>query len=598
MKTKVICILLSCLIVFSVLLASCTKVTSTSSPATALSSTLSVTTQPMVTTSQPFTKPATTTTTQANWWDKLGQPKYGGSLNVRTNTLAWTSFDPAVVMGMQAYQWEYESLFVNDWTVDRSVWSFKMGFTPLEYTTGLLAQSWEQSSPTTVKIKLRQGIHWQNKPPVNGRELTAEDVQYSYDRFLGTGNGFTERNFIANMMIPNVEKVVATDKYTLEVYFNKASATNLIQMCSLPLVYTREWVEQGDLQNWKNAVGSGPWEVTEYTPGVSITFSKYADYWGHDERYPQNKAPYLDQLKVTEIGDPATALASFRSARTDISTLSIQQSLQLAKTNPEAVIDHWPGPAYNIDMRCDNKPFTDIRVRKAMQMAIDGGSLTKNLYGGIPDGTPCGLMSPLMKGWAYDYSLWSDQLKQEYSYNPDKAKELLTEAGYPQGFDTNIVVSSSQDIELIQAIKAYLTAINVNADIKVMDATALEAFQDAKKHDQMTIETKAGGPGGPDQQYTLRWSKGPQNFANNNDADYDALFENQYLSATTMDDLKKACVAMDKYALEKHWSVSIYQTTDPVALQPWVKGFSGDLMILSSGPGTAYARWWIDKGSK
>jgi peptide/nickel transport system substrate-binding protein len=583
------------IIILSIVLVCCSS-GSTTPPSSTTPATVQTTMKTTSTQSSPIA--STSSSSTGNWWDKLGQPKYGGSINVRTNTLAWTSFDPAVAMGMQVYQWEYESLFVNDWTVDRNTWSFKLGFVPLEYTTGLLAQSWEQDSPTTVKITLRQGIHWQNKPPVNGRELTAEDVQYSYDRFLGTGNGFTEKNFIANMIIPSVEKVVATDKYTLEVYFNGASATNLLQLSSLPLVATREWVERGDLQNWKNAVGTGPWMVSDYTPGVSITFSKYADYWGHDERYPQNKVPYLDELKVTEIQDDATALAAFRSSRIDMSTLSIQQSLQLVKTNPDAAIEHWPGPAYNIDMRCDNKPFTDIRVRIAMQMAIDGDSITKNLYSGIPDGTPCGLMSPLMKGWAFDYSQWSDKLKQEYSYSPEKAKALLAEAGYPQGFDTNIVVSSAQNSELIQAIKAYLSAINVNADIKVLDATAFEAFQDERKHDQMTIETKAGGPGGPDLQYTLRWSKGPHNFTMNHDTDYDNLYENQYVVAATMDDAKQACIAMDKYALEQHWSVSIYQTTDPVASQPWVKGFSGELMILGSGPGTNYARWWIDKGSK
>jgi ABC-type transport system substrate-binding protein len=146
-------------------------------------------------------------------------------------------------MGMQAYQWEYESLFTNDWTVDR------------EYTQGLLAESWEQINPSLVRINLRHGIHWQNKAPVNGRELTADDVQYSCDRLLGTGSGFTERNFMANMMIPNVEKVVATDEYTVEVHFNQSAATNLLQLGNLPLVTAHEWVEQGDLQNWQNAVG-------------------------------------------------------------------------------------------------------------------------------------------------------------------------------------------------------------------------------------------------------------------------------------------------------------------------------------------------------
>jgi peptide/nickel transport system substrate-binding protein len=583
MKRELIYAILCILIVFSMVLTSCT--TQRTTPSTK-------------TTPQPSTAPATSTpTAQAHWWDKFGEPQYGGTLTVRTVPLAWTSFDPNVVMGMQAYQWEYETLFTNNWTVDRDIWSFKPGFVPVEYTQGLLAESWEQVDPSTVRVQLRQGIHWQNKPPLNGREFTAEDVQYSCDRMLGTGSGFTERTMLANMAIPNVERVVATSKYTVEVHFNQSSALNLLQLGSLPQIAAREWVEQGDLQNWKNAVGTGPWIVSDYVPGTSLTFSKNKDYWGYDERHPQNQVPYLDQLKILEIADPSTALAAFRTGKIDVNSVTIQQSLDLKKTAPKVQIDYWPGPSYNVDMRCDHKPFTDINVRKALEMSINRKAVADTLYGGISDGIPCGLMSPLLKGWAYPYDQWSEELKQEYSYNPDKAKELLAGAGYPDGFKTNIVVSSAQDTEVIQTIKSYFKDIGVDMDVQVLDATAFEAYQNAGKHDQMTIETKAGAPGGPQMQVNLRWSKGIQNYTHNNDAHYDELYE-QYLKASSMDEVKRLCVAMDKYALEQHWSVCILPTWDPIALQPWVKGFSGELMILGSAPGTEYARWWIDQNLK
>lgn len=582
MKSKVICVVLSLLVVVSMLVVSCGK---------------EEVTPPAEEEEEEVLPPSEEEEEEANWWDELGEPQYGGTLTVRTSTLAWTSFDPTVIMGMQAYQWEYETLFTNSWTVDRDIFSFKPGFVPVEYNQGLLAESWEQIDPTTVRVQLRQGIHWQNKPPLNGREFTADDVQYSYDRLLGTGSGFTEKSMVAFMMMPNVERVVATGKYTVEVYFNQSSALNLLQLMSMPPIAAREWVEQGDLQNWENAVGTGPWIVSDYVRNTSLTFSRNPDYWGYDERHPQNQVPYLDQLKVLELADPSTALAALRAGQVDISTLTMQQSLDLAKSDPEIQIDYWPGPSYNVDMRCDNEPFTDINVRKALEMSINREAIAGTLYGGISDGIPCGLMGPLVEGFAYPYDQWSEELKQEYSYDPDTAKDLLAAANHPEGFSTNIVVSSAQDMQLIQVIQGYFQEINVYADIVVLDVAGFEAYQNEGKHDQMTIETKAGGPGNPQMQFNLRWSQGVQNYTHNNDANYDELYE-QYLKATTMDELKRLCVAMDKYALEQHWSICILPTWDPVALQPWVKGYSGELMILGSAPGFMYARWWIDLSLK
>jgi len=200
----------------------------------------------------------------ANWWDKFGKPKYGGTIILRRDNLSNVTFDPFKPF-TAGHNLHLESLFCPDWTLDREIWPFMTGCVPeLSYLRGLLAESWELTDPLTFTVHLRKGIHWQNKPPVNGREFVADDVVYSYDRALGTGNGFTEQNPFWSRAFTNFDKVIKKDQYTVEFKFNVAAAMSQYQVmtAAVPNVYAiipREWVEQDDMDNWKNQVGTGPW---------------------------------------------------------------------------------------------------------------------------------------------------------------------------------------------------------------------------------------------------------------------------------------------------------------------------------------------------
>jgi len=113
--------------------------------------------------------------------------------------------------------------------------------------------------------------------------------------------------------------------------------------------------------------------------------------------------------------------------------------------------------------------YTDIRVRQALQMAIDLPTIAATLYGGTTDPSPSTLTSNYMTGWGFPYSQWPQDLKDQYAYNPTGAKKLLADAGYPNGFNTNIVVVPEVNMDVLQAVKAYFAVIGVNMDIRVMD---------------------------------------------------------------------------------------------------------------------------------
>jgi peptide/nickel transport system substrate-binding protein len=316
MKRKYVWSILSCLLAFSLVLSSCgTK----STPTTTLTTTSA--TKPTTITTTKLT--VTTTTATGNWWDSLGVPQYGGTITIRTAS-DLGGFDLYTGPRNFAFLMFGESLGGYDWTVDRKTWDFKSQYYLLEYEEGLLAESWEQPDLKTVVFHIRKGIKFQDKPPVNGRELTAYDVEYHYHRYLGLGSGFTKPSpyFGGAFYFAGIQSVTATDKYTLVFKWNQPSLV-WIEYIVDPAFYNymaapREVIEKyGSAQDWKNAVGTSAWILSDYVSGSSLTYTKNPNYWGYDERHPQNRLPYADQFKALIIPDTATALAALRTGKID-----------------------------------------------------------------------------------------------------------------------------------------------------------------------------------------------------------------------------------------------------------------------------------------
>ena len=138
------------------------------------------------------------------WWDKLGQPQYGGIITIRyMNDIA--NFDPYFSRLITTIQSAYmEKLFAYDWTLDPSVYGYPGQFCPNQYVRGFLATSWEFTDPSTIVIHLRQGVHWQNIAPVNGREFVASDVAFHYNRLCGLGDGYTKPTRILQVTIRHI----------------------------------------------------------------------------------------------------------------------------------------------------------------------------------------------------------------------------------------------------------------------------------------------------------------------------------------------------------------------------------------------------------
>ena len=149
------------------------------------------------------------------------------------------------------------------------------------------------------------------------------------------------------------------------------------------------------------------------------------------------------------------------------------QAQAMRKTNPEILQILTPRPqTLTIQPRNDKAPFNDIRVRKAMQMAIDLPTIAKDYYHGLVEPYPATVTSRYMKGWGFPYEEWPQDLKDEYAYNPTAAKKLLADAGYPNGFKTNVVADTEGDMDLVADSQVLLCQVGIDMEIRPMESNA------------------------------------------------------------------------------------------------------------------------------
>src|SRR6267143_492883 len=254
---------------------------------------------------------------------------------------------------------------------------------------GDLAEKWTVSKDGKIyTFNLRKGVHFHNKPPVNGREVTAEDVKYSLERFMAKSS-FRDR-------FEPVVAIDAVDKHTVRVTLKEPYAPFLNHLAnpSFWAILPREAEDRFKDFNHPDAViGTGPFILKSYEKGVRVVFERNPDYF-------MKGLPYLDGAVIDITPDAAARLAVLRAGKAELPHIwgwvSPEEARSVKQTNPEMSVTPYVVIAQGfIYLRTDQPPFNDVRVRRAMSLAIDRKAWNGALVFGegcVDPGTvPCGL---------------------------------------------------------------------------------------------------------------------------------------------------------------------------------------------------------------
>ncbi len=359
------------------------------------------------------------------------------------------TLDPAI-----GYDWQ-------NWSMIKSLYDGLMDYAP--GTTDLrpgLAESYDISEDGKVfTFKLREGVKFHN-----GREMTAEDVKYSLDRvtnpktqspgagFFGSIEGF---DAISNGETETLEGVKVIDPLTVEITLSRPDATFLhVLGLNFGAVVAKEAVEEAGADFGKTAMGTGAFKLAEWTIGQRLVFEKNEDYW-------REGLPYLDSVTFEVGQEPIVALLRLQNGEVDVPGDGIPPAkFQEVMADPEQAARVVEGGQLHtgyITLNTKMPPFDNVEVRRAVNMAINKERITQVINGrAVPATQP---LPPSMPGYTEGY--------EGYGYDPEKAKEMLAEAGFAEGFETELyVMNTDPNPRIAQAIQQDLSKIGIDASIQ------------------------------------------------------------------------------------------------------------------------------------
>lgn len=531
-------------------------------------------------------------------------PKYGGTLDIATTstgvtTLSWDLADWQATLQTRDTGQFYEQLFSVDLGKAKSrggKYPFTIsGWQPSDAIRGELAESWEWVTPLVLEIKLRKGVKFPAKAGVMPeRELTAEDVVFSFNR-MNTSAKKTQGYY------DHIDKVSAKDKDTVVFTFNKFLADWDYRFGNgfFSGIVPKEVVDAGP-GNWKNVNGTGPFMLGNVAQGNSLTFIKNPVYWDKETiNGTAYKLPFVDKLVHRVIKDEATQQAALRTGKLDIlSSISSEAAKELKKTAPQVKWNRWLSTsAARVALRVDTKPFTDVRVRRALNMAVNKQEVIDKFYGGEAEMFVFP-MHPEYVGYHTPLKDMPPAVQELFKYDPAKAKKLLAEAGYPKGFafKMQICTCNAEQMELMPLVAAYLEMVGVKMEIVPMEYGAhLSA---------MTTHTNGAGylttipDVNPTTSLRINYGKGQVYNAPMWD---DPKFDARVVDALgERDEAKRQQILRESTAfiLEQApaiWMPAPYRYT---AWWPWVRNYGGELFVGAGRNAPIHARVWIDQDMK
>ena len=455
-----------------------------------------------------------------------------------------------------------------DWIVNQAIhrplymWDTANNKLALELAKSVTASA----DGLTHTFKLRDDVFFHN-----GRKMTADDVIWSFTRIMDGSKGYPGARYVRLIKgAVDVEKNQAKeisglkkiDDFTLEMTLTERVDPGYYFFAGTTSILPREEVEKGSFAS--APVGVGPFKFKEHVPGSRVVTERF------DKFYKPGK-PYLDRYEVLIMAEAAARDVAFRNKEIDTSILgpaqyvAYREDAQLSKGILEVAEMFTRAITFNHDV----KPFDDKRVRQAINHAIDADLIVKRL----------------VKDKAYRATSWLppsseafDKSFKPYAFDQAKARKLLTEAGFPNGFEWELTTSQNESwgLPIVEAIIPMLDKVGIKVKPKLVEATVLTEILMKGEHKSLISSNLTG----PDSLATLRcfYSTTPRtacHYTNYKSPEFDKLLD----AAAQEGDMAKrgALLKQANNLLYEDAPVWFFNYNKAVlAYQPWVHGLQAN----------------------
>jgi peptide/nickel transport system substrate-binding protein len=532
-------------------------------------------------------------------------PKYGGTL---TQALAAdiTRWDGMINLGVGSiYQLTNEPLWHGDWArgpagSGETDW---MGFYDrFDQKSGVVATSWKWSfdanaNSGTLVYQIRPGIHYAtNNQPwaeaarlANGRELTADDVVYMLRKEVTVPSAYI---YLSNpeLRTANITKTGPLEVTVSTTFDGLISAISRFGLTGevFPSEVYEKYSPGGGMDNWKNTVGSGPFVIRDNVPGSQVILVKNPNYWDKDPVGPGkgNALPYVDGIRYLIIPDISTRQAALRTGKVDQMSLGWEDAAQIAKTAPKiSQKDQSLSHGGQIQIRSDRPPFDNIKARQALMLATDFEAINNSLNAGKGQ----------IQTWPFAYLPTYAELymrlddpkmpqavRDLYVYNTDKAKQLMKEAGYPNGVKITALVTQ-EEVDYFSIFKDMWSKIGVDMTINVVTGPVKTQLQQNKQ--QPELSTNGGDPFAIFYMPPTLQGQGA-NMAMLNDAKInDAVAGMRKAMLTDSTQAMHIMRDLTPYLLENAWAIPRPKRPTVNLWWPWLKNYQGEMYM-------GYAALW------
>ena len=467
------------------------------------------------------------------------------------------------------------------------------GYLPMQYLTGRLLEDWE-ITPDSVILHVRPGIHWApteaQRAWMEPRELTAEDIAADLNRFREAPWG--------NRFDGVLKDVYTTDKYTVVVEFvDQFSLEGFYYFGweDRSLIAPPEMIEAGD-DRWANQVGTGPFMFEEYVPGSHMSYVRNPDYWGTTTiNGKEYQMPFIDRLIYPIIPDEATQIAALRTAKIDFHQFVPPSYWDNLDTIPELEKARYSNSDMLLSLLVKEPPFNDVNVRQAMMIGTDLKAHKRLVFAEeLPTHSyPIHFDNP-----AYiPLEQLPADLQALYDYNPDKAKQMLADAGYPNGFIVDIYCDTTPTHQDNAALlKDEWSKFGVTANIQAHDPVTHTDFTYHRNYKGCALNgEEITNP--INSLYRFGHTEGYINFPGYSNPEYDAVVEEL---AAELDPEKQLPLMKEAslILLRDCPHIPLYASISGHYWWPWIKNYYGEVTATDGGVASILHYCWVDQDLK